>query len=154
MDLNVNIENLGAVNSADIDIKPLTIFIGKNNTGKTWTATTICGLLDERALNTIIKILMEEPGKLDGLFDGISDVVDTLSKQKSISLDLVKFVVDNFDKYMPDVYEFYNLGIGDPHPISASNQMGIGDMLDEVTKYFGESAQDDEVYKDFLLCFL
>lgn len=99
MDLNVNIENLGAVNSADIDIKPLTIFIGKNNTGKTWTATTICGLLDERALNTIIKILMEEPGKLDGLFDGISDVVDTLSKQKSISLDLVKFVVDNFDKY-------------------------------------------------------
>lgn len=99
MDLNVKIENLGPVNSADIDIKPLTIFIGKNNTGKTWTATTICGLLDERALNTIIKILMEEPDKLEGLFEGISEVVDILSKQKSISLDLVKFVVDNFEKY-------------------------------------------------------
>ena len=33
---------------------------------------------------------------------------------------------------MADVYEFYNLGIGDPYPISASNKLGIGDMLDDV----------------------
>ena len=44
--------------------------------------------------------------------------------------------VDHFEKYMADVYEFYNLGIGDPHPISAANRMGIGDMLDEVIAHF------------------
>ena len=33
---------------------------------------------------------------------------------------------------MPDVYEFYNLGIGDPVPISAASRLGIGDMLEVV----------------------
>ena len=78
-----------------------------------------------------------------GMVDADSKVADMLRRsQKPIVLVVNK--VDNFEKYMADVYEFYNLGIGDPHPISASNQMGIGDMLDEVTSYFGESAQDDE----------
>jgi GTP-binding protein len=45
---------------------------------------------------------------------------------------------------MPDVYEFYNLGIGDPHPISASSKLGFGDMLDEVTKHFKNISNWDE----------
>ena len=52
--------------------------------------------------------------------------------------------VDNFDKFMPDVYEFYNLGIGDPYPVSAASRLGIGDLLDQVTSYFGELDLDDE----------
>ena len=53
--------------------------------------------------------------------------------------------VDSFEKYMTDVYEFYNLGIGDPHPISAASMLGLGDMLDEVVKHFPDSSkQDDE----------
>ena len=32
---------------------------------------------------------------------------------------------------MADVYEFYNLGIGDPVPISAASRLGLGDMLDD-----------------------
>ena len=50
----------------------------------------------------------------------------------------------NFDKLMPDVYEFYNLGIGDPVPISASSKLGIGDMLDEVSKYFDDVEAEEE----------
>ena len=45
---------------------------------------------------------------------------------------------------MPDVYEFYNLGIGDPIPLSASSRLGIGDLLDEVTKYFRVSQEAEE----------
>ena len=45
---------------------------------------------------------------------------------------------------MPDVYEFYNLGIGDPHPVSASAMLGLGDMLDEVVKYFPEESKEEE----------
>ena len=50
----------------------------------------------------------------------------------------------------PEFYEFYNLGIGEPHPISASSRLGLGDMLDEVFKSFPEDADtdyDDEYIK-------
>jgi len=56
---------------------------------------------------------------------------------------LVVNKVDNFDKYMADVYEFYNLGIGEPYPVSAANRLGIGDMLDEVTSYFNKEEAED-----------
>ena len=52
--------------------------------------------------------------------------------------------VDSFEKHMVDVYEFYNLGIGDPMPISAQSKLGLGDMLDEVVKHFPASADGDE----------
>lgn len=62
---------------------------------------------------------------------------------------LVVNKVDSFEKFMTDVYEFYNLGIGDPVPVSSASRLGIGDMLDEVVKYFpkgaGEEEEDDRV---------
>ena len=48
--------------------------------------------------------------------------------------------VDSFEKFMPDVYEFYNLGIGDPVPISASSRLGIGELLDAVIAHFPEGS--------------
>lgn len=57
---------------------------------------------------------------------------------------LVVNKVDNFDKFMPDVYEFYNLGIGDPIPISAASRLGLGDMLDAVTALFPEHEGEEE----------
>lgn len=56
---------------------------------------------------------------------------------------LVVNKVDNFDKYMADVYEFYNLGIGEPFPVSASSMLGLGDMLDEVISHFPEYGKDE-----------
>lgn len=70
-----------------------------------------------------------------GLVDADSKVADLLRKSgKPVVLVVNK--VDSFEKFMPDVYEFYNLGIGDPVPISAASRLGIGDMLDVVTSYF------------------
>lgn len=57
---------------------------------------------------------------------------------------LVVNKVDNYDKYIADVYEFYNLGIGDPHPVSSINKLGMGDMLDEVVSYFDKSGEEEE----------
>ena len=70
-----------------------------------------------------------------GLVDSDAKVADMLRRSRKPVI-LVVNKVDNFDKYMPDVYEFYNLGIGDPIPISASSKLGIGDMLDEVIRHF------------------
>ena len=78
-----------------------------------------------------------------GLVDADSKVADMLRRSHKPVI-LVVNKVDNFEKYMADVYEFYNLGIGDPHPISAANQMGIGDMLDEVIGYFPEGVGEEE----------
>lgn len=79
-----------------------------------------------------------------GLVDADSKVADMLRRSgKPVALVVNK--VDNFDKYMPDVYEFYNLGIGDPVPVSAASRLGLGDMLDIVSGHFPEgSAQEEE----------
>ena len=79
-----------------------------------------------------------------GLQDSDAKVADMLRRSHKPVL-LVVNKVDNFEKMMPDVYEFYNLGIGDPHAISAANQMGFGDLLDEVVALFPqENAQEEE----------
>lgn len=79
-----------------------------------------------------------------GVQDADSKVADML-RRSGKPVVLVVNKVDNFEKYMPDVYEFYNLGIGDPVPISAASRLGLGDMLDIVAQHFPEgSAQEEE----------
>ena len=46
---------------------------------------------------------------------------------------------DNIGKTSDDIYEFYNLGLGDPMPVSSTNALGIGDVLDEIYKHFPET---------------
>ena len=81
-----------------------------------------------------------------GLVDADAKVADMLRRSHK-PVVLVVNKVDNYDKYMTDVYEFYNLGIGDPQPISAVNRLGLGDMLEVVVSYFpkeqGEEEEDD-----------
>ena len=77
-----------------------------------------------------------------GLQDADSKVADMLRRSHK-PVVLVVNKVDSFEKYMADVYEFYNLGIGDPYPVSAASMLGLGDMLDEVVKYFPDSAKDE-----------
>ena len=78
-----------------------------------------------------------------GLQDSDSKVADML-RRSGKPVVLVVNKVDSFDKFMADVYEFYNLGIGDPMPVSAASRLGIGDMLDEVTKHFPEGVEEEE----------
>ena len=74
-----------------------------------------------------------------GLVDADSKVADMLRRSAKPVL-LVVNKVDSMQKYMMDVYEFYNLGIGEPHAISSVNKLGFGDLLDEVIKFFPEGA--------------
>ncbi len=78
-----------------------------------------------------------------GLVDADSKVADMLRRSgKPVVLAVNK--VDDFKKYMVDVYEFYNLGIGEPFAISAVGKLGIGELLDEVTSHFDASAAQEE----------
>ena len=51
---------------------------------------------------------------------------------------------DNFGKTSEDIYEFYNLGLGDPYPVSSANAIGIGDVLDAIYEKFPEKEDNDE----------
>ena len=78
-----------------------------------------------------------------GLVDADSKVADLLRKsRKPVVLAVNK--VDSVAKYGNDVYEFYNLGIGDPIAVSAASRLGIGDLLDEVVKHFDSEQMEEE----------
>ena len=140
--------------------KPIVAIVGRPNVGKSTLFNMIAG---ER-----IAIVKDTPGVTrDRIYAEVSwlnhnfTLMDTggiepetsnqmlrsMREQAEMAIemaDVVMFVVDNYDKMLPDVYEFYNLGIGDPHPISSLNKMGLGDMLDEVTALFPKDLEEEE----------
>ena len=78
-----------------------------------------------------------------GLVDSDGKVADMLRRsRKPVVLCVNK--VDSFEKYQADVYEFYNLGLGEPFAVSAVNQLGFGDLLDEVVSHFKDIPEDEE----------
>lgn len=77
-----------------------------------------------------------------GLVDADAKVADMLRRSKK-PIILVVNKVDSYEKMMLDVYEFYNLGIGEPMAISAANRQGIGEVLDEVVSHFADDTVED-----------
>lgn len=82
-----------------------------------------------------------------GVTDADGKVAEILRRsRKPVVLAVNK--VDSFDKFMPDVYEFYNLGIGDPVAVSAASKLGLGELLDMIVSYFnpdtGGQTEEDE----------
>ena len=81
-----------------------------------------------------------------GVVDADFQVADMLRRShKPIVLAVNK--ADSYQKTISDVYEFYNLGLGEPYPVSSVNRQGIGDLLDVVTKYFdaNEAVEEEDV---------
>ena len=78
-----------------------------------------------------------------GVTDADYAVADILRKSgKPVVLTVNK--VDSYKRDMMDVYEFYNLGIGEPYPISATNKTGLGDLLEVVVSHFVVTSNDEE----------
>ena len=100
------------------------------------------------AIDTADVILFVTDAKT-GLQDADSGVCSMLRKSRKPVI-LVVNKVDSFEKQQSDVYEFYNLGIGEPYPISATNMLGFGELLDKVVSYFDEdteAAEDEDTPK-------
>ncbi len=79
------------------------------------------------------------------IHDGVTSVdidVANMLKKSNKKVILVVNKVDTYGEPPAELYEFYNLGLGEPHPISAANAMGIGDLLDIV--YEAVPVKDDE----------
>lgn len=95
----------------------------------------------EIAIETCDVILFFVDGRT-GLTASDMDVANMLRKANKP----VILVVNKMDEQsMHDaIYDFYQLGLGDPMPISSTNMLGLGDLLDEVVKHFPEDADDVE----------
>ena len=78
-----------------------------------------------------------------GLVDADFKVADMLRRSgKPVVLTVNK--VDDFEKMQADVYEFYNLGIGDPIAVSGASRLGFGELLDAIVEYFPEPVEGEE----------
>ena len=78
-----------------------------------------------------------------GMVDADSKVADMLRRsRKPVVLAVNK--VDSFAKFGNDAYEFYNLGIGEPIPVSAASRLGLGELLDAVCAHFDASQLEEE----------
>lgn len=84
-----------------------------------------------------------------GITEADKEIALMLKKSKK-PIVLVCNKVDNFGKVTDDIYEFYNLGIGEPYAVSSVNAIGIGDVLDAIYEHFPEkdlNEDDDTVIK-------
>lgn len=70
--------------------------------------------------------------------------ISLMLKKSKKPIVLVCNKADNYGKTSDDIYEFYNLGLGDPYPVSSVNAIGIGDVLDAIYEEFSETEKEDE----------
>ena len=84
-----------------------------------------------------------------GVTNEDKDIALMLKKVKK-NVVLVCNKSDNFGKPSDNIYEFYNLGLGEPYPISSTNAIGLGDLLDVIYDLLPPKEQnetEDEVIK-------
>ena len=74
--------------------------------------------------------------------------VATMLRKTGKPIVLVCNKADNIGETPDDIYEFYNLGLGDPLPVSALNQLGTGEVLDAIYDKFPKEVEldDDDEY--------
>ena len=70
--------------------------------------------------------------------------ISLMLKKSKKPVVLVCNKADNYGKTSDDIYEFYNLGLGDPHPVSSVNAIGIGDVLDAIYEEFPETEKEED----------
>ena len=78
-----------------------------------------------------------------GVTNADKEIAIMLKKSKK-PIVLVCNKSDNYGKTSNDIYEFYNLGLGEPHPVSSTNALGIGDVLDAIYEHFPEEVNEDD----------
>lgn len=101
----------------------------------------------ELAIETADVIIFIVDGKT-GLVDGDREVARMLRKSKKDIILVVNKIDSKKDEM--NLYEFYEFGLGEPIPISSTQSLGLGDMLDEVVKYFDvveEENEEDDIIK-------
>ena len=132
------------------------IYADSNWRGKNFTLIDTGGIeLDQN--NEIVSQMREQANIAVNISDVIIFLTDikqgVTSIDKEISIMLKKSgkpvilacnKADNFGNTPDEIYEFYNLGLGKPYPISSVNALGIGDILDAIYEHFPDENTDEK----------
>lgn len=138
------------------------VYAESNWRGRDFTVIDTAGI-EELTGDTIVNQMREQVDIAISVADVIIFLTDikqgitaadeeiaTLLKKSKKPIVLVCNKADNFGKDPMELYEFYNLGIGTPLPLSAANAIGVGDVLDAIYEKFpdeNEQDSDSEVIK-------
>ena len=132
------------------------IYADSNWRGRNFTLIDTGGIEPESD-DVILKQMREQANLAINMADVIIFLTDVkqgvTAADKEIALMLKKSgkpivlvcnKADNYERDKNDVYEFYNLGLGEPLPISAANAIGIGDVLDAIYEKFPPKENDED----------
>lgn len=99
--MKIEIFNLGVVEKAEINLKPLTVFIGPNNTGKTWTSYTLALILGFYGFSRYLKAYVRGQVKQD--YPPIDNAVEQILEGGNAQINLVEFANEYAEIYINDV---------------------------------------------------
>jgi hypothetical protein len=99
--MKLEIRNLGVVEKAEIDLKPLTVFIGRNGEGKTWAAYTLSAILGQQGYGNYLKAYLD--GKTQQTYPIIDSALQQLFDEGNAQIDMIKFANDCAEIYINDV---------------------------------------------------
>ncbi|WP_069805810.1 MULTISPECIES: AAA family ATPase [Thermogemmatispora] len=115
--MQITVCNLGPLRRAEIVMKPLTVFVGKNNTGKTWLAYTIAGSLGRYSWSRYLSAYLS--GQTRQKYRPLDQLVRRVAEQSSGFLDLLDFAEEHAERFLNDlllgVPEWLPLFLGSDH---------------------------------------
>lgn len=103
--MKVTVRNLGPIKEeAHIDLKPLTVFIGPNNAGKTWLAYALAGIFGSYGMGKYVQAYTE--GQVPNVYKTLNDAVEQVLTEGSATVDLRKFAIDYGEQFFNEVAKF------------------------------------------------
>jgi len=99
--MKIQIANLGVIEKAEIDLKPLTVFIGGNGTGKTWTAYTLASILGEYGCEKYWQAYLDK--KTQQRYPIIDNAIEEFLQEGNVRIDLIDFAEKFIETYISDV---------------------------------------------------
>ena len=100
--MEVRVSSLGAIKEATVQLKPLTVFIGPNNSGKTWLAYTLATALDSYGWDRYLDSCDIE--KLSESYPTLVEFIQEVIEQGNGKLDIIRFAEQNGPKYFEEIF--------------------------------------------------
>ena len=99
--MKVEIRNLGVIKKAEIDLKPLTVFIGGNGEGKTWAAYTLSAIFGQQGYGHYLKAYLD--GNTQEGYPTLDSALEQLFEEGNAQIDMIQFANDYAKNYINDV---------------------------------------------------